>query len=54
MTDKCVEKLVCGRNYKLSNDQVKFATTNIKEKNIVCDFPVKRVVTFGEVLYLSQ
>ena len=36
---------------KISNYQVKFATKNLKAKFIACDFAVKRVVTFGVVLY---
>ena len=51
MTDKWVRKRVCGRNLKITNDQVKFATKNIKAKFIACDFSVKRVVTFSVVLY---
>ena len=54
ITDKWVRKLVCGRNYKLSNGQVIFATINIKAKCIACDFLVNSVVTFGVLLYRNQ
>ena len=54
MTDNWVWKLVCGKNSKISNDQVKFATKNKTAKFIACDFPVKRVVTFGVVLQRNQ
>ena len=32
LTTKWVRKLFCGRNYKLSNDQLKFATIIIKKQ----------------------
>ena len=54
ITDKLMKKLVCSRNWKLSNDQIKFATKIIKAKLIACDFLVKRVVIFGVVLYRNQ
>ena len=38
----------------MRNDQVKFAAKNINAKFIACDFSVKRVVTFGMVLYRNQ
>ena len=53
MTYKWLRKLVCGRNWKL-NGHVKFENKNIKAKFIDCDFSVKRVVTFGVVLYRNQ
>ena len=52
MTNKLVWKLVCGRNKKISNDQIEFAAKNLKAKLFVCELSVKRVVTFGVVLYL--
>ena len=47
---------VSGRTKKplLSNNQVKFATRNIKAKLFACDFSVQRVVTFGVLLYRNQ
>ena len=44
----------CGKNRKINNDQVKFAAKNIKAKVIACDLAVKKIVTFGVVLYRSQ
>ena len=45
MTDKWMWKLICGRNEKKSNDEVKFTTKNIKAKLIACDFLVTGIVT---------
>ena len=47
-------KTFCGHNWKINNDQVKFASKNIKANFIACELSVKRVITFGEVLYRSQ
>ena len=54
ITDKCVWKLDCGINKKIRNHQFKFATKNIKAKFIACEHSVKRIVTFGVVLYHNQ
>ena len=54
MTIKCVWKLDCGKNKKIRNDQFKFATKNIKAKCNACELSVKRIVTFGVVLYHNQ
>ena len=58
VTDKWVWKLFCGRNLKISNSQVKFAAKNQKSNVIASELlvkvKVKRVVSFGAVLYHNQ
>ena len=39
---------------KISNDQVKVSAKDIKPKFIACELWVKRVGTFGAVLYRNQ
>ena len=46
--------LVCGRNQNTCNNQVMVAAKNISAKSIDCELGVKRVGTFGVVLYLIQ
>ena len=53
-TYKWVWKLVCGQNLNISNDQVKVAAKNINAKFFACELWVKRVGTFGVVLYRNQ
>ena len=48
------ERLDCGRNNNISNDQVKVAAKNINAKMFACDPWVKRIDTFGVVLYRNQ
>ena len=38
----------------ISNHHVKFAAKQFKAKHIACELLVKRVVTFGVVLYSNQ
>ena len=54
ITDKWVLTLVCSRNYNISNDQVTVAAKTISAKFFACEFWVKRVGTFGVVLYRNQ
>ena len=54
MPDKRVLAPVCGWNSNISNDQIKVAAKNINAKVFACDFWVKRVGTFGVVLYCNQ
>ena len=54
ITDKLVLTLVCGQNLNISNDQVKFAAKNINAQFFACELWVKRVGTFGVVLYRNQ
>ena len=54
ITDKWVIKLFCGRNWKTSNDQVRFVAKNINVNFIACELSVKMVDTFGVVLYRNQ
>ena len=55
-TNKWVQKLVCGRDQDIRNDQVKFAAKNIKVKYMynACKLSVKRGVTFCVVLYRNR
>ena len=54
ITDKLRLTLVCGQNYNISNDQVKVAANNITSAFFACELWVKRVGTFGVVLYRSK
>ena len=54
MTDKLVLTFVCGRNYDISNDLVKVAAKIESAKFFACELWVKRVGTFGVVLYHNQ
>ena len=54
ITYKWVCTLVCGQNSNISNDQVKVAAKNINAKIFACELWVKRVGTFGVVLYRNQ
>ena len=54
IADKWLLTLVCGRNKNISNDQVKVAAKIISTKFFACEFRVKRVGTFGVVLYHNQ
>ena len=54
ITDKWVRTLVCGQNENISNDQVKVAAKNIDAKFFACELWVKRVGTFGLVVYRNQ
>ena len=54
ITDKLVWTLVCGRNLNIRNDQVKVAAKNINAKIFACKLWVKRVGTFGVVLYRNK
>ena len=54
ITDKWVWTLVCGRNYNISNDQVKVTAKIIHAIFFACELWVKRVGTFGVVLYRNQ
>ena len=51
-TDECVRTLFCGRSR--NNDQVKVAAKNIYARMFACELWVKRVGTFGAVLYLNR
>ena len=46
--------LVCAQNKNISNDQVKVAAKNINTKFFAYELWVKRVGTFGVVLYRNQ
>ena len=48
------KSFACARNKKKSNNKVTVAAKTIKAKFIACELSVKRVVTFGMVLYCSQ
>ena len=37
MANKWVWNLFCGRNWKINNDQVKFAAKNIKATDLACE-----------------
>ena len=54
ITDKCVVTLVCGRFQNISNGQVKVAAKTINAKFYACELWVKRVGTFGVVLYRNH
>ena len=41
-------------NKEISNDLVKFVTKNINTNFIACQLLVKRVATFGAVLYRNN
>ena len=53
-TDKWLIQLIYCRNQKTSNDQAKFEAKNINVNFNACELSVKRVVTFGAVLYRKQ
>ena len=54
ITDKWVQTLVCGQNQNISNDEVKVSAKNINANFFACELCVKRVGTFGVVLYSNQ
>ena len=54
MTDKWVRKVVCDRNSKISNDQIKVGAKYITAKYNACELGLTRVSTFGVVRYRSQ
>ena len=54
ITEKWAWTIVCGRNQNIGNDQVKVAAKNINAKFFACELWVKRVGTFGVVLYRNQ
>ena len=54
ITDKWVYTFVCGQTYNISNDQVKVVAKHLNAKFFACEFWVKRVGTFGVVLYRNQ
>ena len=49
-----VVKTCCGQSLNISDDQVKVATKNINASFFACELWVKRVGTFGVVLYRNQ
>ena len=54
MTNKLVLTFVCGRNWDISNDLVKVAAKIESAKFFACELWLKRVGTFGVVLYRNQ
>ena len=48
------DKWVLSQNKNISNDQVKVAEKSINTKFFACELWVKRVGTFGMVLYGNQ
>ena len=54
MTDKLVLTFIFGRNKDISNDLVKVAAKIESAKFFACELWVKRVGTFGVVLYRNQ
>ena len=54
ITDKWVWTLVFGQNKNIINNQVKVAAKSINAKFFACKIWVKRIGTFGVVLYRNQ